>query len=72
MLRKIHQYWKVVVVGFVMLVLVIVGNVARLGLRGSDLRAFQCRLVMRLARVILAVLGVRLVIDGEEIGRAHV
>lgn len=66
MRRKIHQYWKMVVIGFLMLVHVIVGNVARLGLRGKELRAFRTRLIQRLASVALAVLGVQLVVEGEE------
>jgi 1-acyl-sn-glycerol-3-phosphate acyltransferase len=63
--RKIHQVWKMVVIAFLMLVLVLAGNAARLFLRGAPLRAFQNRLILRLARVTLAVLGVDLTVEGD-------
>ena len=70
MVRKIHQSWKMVVIGFIMLCLIVIGNAARLFQRGPELRAFQNRLTMRLARVTLAVLGVKLVVEGAENWRA--
>jgi 1-acyl-sn-glycerol-3-phosphate acyltransferase len=66
MIRVIHQFWKMVVIAFLMLVLVLVGNVARLFASGKELRAFQNRLTQRLARTGLAVLGIRLEVKGAE------
>lgn len=65
MRRKIHQYWKVLVIGFLMLVHLIVGNAARLFLSGPELRSFQNRLIVRLAKIALAVLGVKVTFENE-------
>lgn len=68
-MSKIHQYWKMVVIGFAMLYLIAVGNAARIFLRGEDLRAFQTRLLRRIVHVGLGVLGVKVEIANAELWR---
>jgi 1-acyl-sn-glycerol-3-phosphate acyltransferase len=65
-----HKYWKIAVIGFLMFVHLIVGNAARLFLHGHRLRNFQNRLVQRMGKLGIAVLGVKVEIENEHNARA--
>ncbi|MGZ3653258.1 MAG: lysophospholipid acyltransferase family protein [Bdellovibrionota bacterium] len=65
-MRILHQYWKVVVIGFLMMWMVLIGNLLRLLFSGDKLRSVRNHLVQRLARVALAVLGVEVKMEGAE------
>jgi 1-acyl-sn-glycerol-3-phosphate acyltransferase len=65
-MRSLHQYWKLLVVLFVMLVQVLIGYAAALFLRGPALRRFRIAVMRKNSRVILAVLGVELNTEGLE------
>ena len=65
-MRKIHAYWKLVVIGFVLSIHVLLGVVARVLLHGSRRRAFFIANLQRDSKIILAVLGVKLEVEGLE------
>jgi len=65
-MNRLHQYWKVAVVLFVMFVQMLVGYAAMLVLRGSALRRFQIAVLRKNGRVILAVLGIEMKAEGLE------
>jgi len=64
--NRLHQYWKLAVVLFVMFVQMLLGYAASLVFSGSSLRAFRIASMQRNARVILAVLGVEMKVEGRE------
>lgn len=65
-MSKLHQYWKLAVVLFVMFIQMVIGYAAALLLRGPALRRFQVAVMRKNARVILAVLGVEMKAEGLE------
>ncbi len=65
-MSRLHQYWKLAVVLFIMFVQMVLGYAAALVLRGSALRRFRVATMRKNGRVILAVLGIELRAEGLE------
>lgn len=64
-MRQLHQYGKLLVLGFVLVVHILVGYLARLFLQGENLRAFHISILQRNSRVCLAVLGITYTVEGD-------
>lgn len=65
-MRRIHQRWKVLVVGFMIGVHLLSGLLARLLPAGPRRRAFHLANLARHSRIMLAILGVEVRLEGEE------
>ncbi len=65
-MRTAHQYWKMVVIGFVLIAHLTIGFLAKFFLYGARRRAFHISMLQRNSRVVLAVLGVQLRVIGDQ------
>jgi len=60
---KFQQYAKVAMVGFVIAQQITLGFAAKLFLKGKALRKFQISILQRSARLVLAILGVKVTVE---------